>query len=485
MKLLNNLDAHTNYWFTKSMLWMDKLWDAEMALCHSPTDRIPNYKRPPHHTVRDTVWYATGLFIRQADGDIARAHQAIEAIMTYQFDEPEAVYHGTFYRAPQEPPPPENPQEWRDYDPNWREFICSVFIILLAEYDELLPNDLQQKMRHAIHLASQGAYARKVRAEYTNISLMSAFLLDYAGRQFDIPEWQAYALEQAHKIQSLFSEYQTFYEYNSPTYYGVDLYALALWRKYGATDDYRTIGATLEAELWRDIAQFYHADMYNVCGPYDRSYGMDMRDYVAVVGLWIAAVLPPTAAPLPNVDVLFNHSGDFFFVPLIALVDVQMPDDVRTHFTTFQGERYLERTIEPNRTAQAWLSQQLMLGASSDQVNAARSDQYHPATAHWLTSNHTVGWIRTRSAALIQASIKPNTMQLWGTESEPYDYVFEICATDATPDMIQAHQWTLPNLTVSLQRPDTPYTVRQEGESLMVAFTSDEAITLSFQHHAD
>ena len=30
------------------------------------------------------------------------------------------------------------------------------------------------------------------------------------------------------------------------------------------------------AELWRDIARFYHPAMRNLCGPFDRAYGLDL-----------------------------------------------------------------------------------------------------------------------------------------------------------------------------------------------------------------
>ena len=106
----------------------------------------------------------------------------------------------------------------------------------------------------------------------------------------------------------------------------------------------------MEAGLWRDLAQFYHAGMRNMCGPYDRSYGMDMTHYLALLGLWIAAALPPADAPLPDVERHFEHAADFFFMPLVALVGSKPPDDVLPHLTAFQGERFLERPIEPNRT---------------------------------------------------------------------------------------------------------------------------------------
>ena len=478
MKTFDDLNEATHYWLVKSLLWSDDLWNDELSLVLVPLDQAEAGKHDERYSVRDSVWYATGLLMRQSEGDIERALEIIEAILTYQFNDPSVVYHGTFYRTPDEPPPPTNPREWRDYDPNWREFICTVFIILLKEFDVLIPAELQEAMHQSILLAAEGSFARKVPAEYTNISLMSAFLLDYAGEKFDKPEWQDYALSQANEIDRLFNRFKTFNEYNSPTYYGIDFYALALWRKYGSTADYQNMGAAMEAELWRDLAQFYHADMKNICGPYDRSYGMDMTNYLAVVSLWIACALPSASAPLPDVDEAFDHAGDYYFMPMVALVDTMPPDDVMPHLTAFQGERTLERTIEPNRTATAWLSDKLMLGAEADKLNPVRSDQFHPATAHWIAPDGSIGWLRTRSASLIQATVK--TGQLLLSADGETEYVFQIRLTASHSFEIKAKQWIFHGMTIELERPDTPYTVSLAGDLLTLQFASDEGVILTF-----
>lgn len=477
MKILSQLDDNCRYWLDKTLTWSDERWNADFSLVQMQFDNKSATDKPPIVcSVRNSVWYATGLLMRQAKGDIDRACSIIEAMLLYQYNTPETVYHGTFKRFPEEPTPVGTPVVWRDYDPNWREFICTVFIILLKEYDTLIPDALQQKMQQSILLASQGSFERKVTAEYTNISLMSAFLLDYAGREFDNPEWVDYALSQAEEIYRLFNRYQTFNEYNSPTYYGIDFYALALWREYGSTEAYQAMGAEMEAELWRDTAQFYHADMRNICGPFDRSYGMDMTDYIAAVALWIATALPPEFAPLPDVEQAFDHAGDYFFMPMVAIVGTMPPDDVLPHLQKFQEERFLERTIEPQRTATAWLSENLMLGAEADYLNETRTDQFHPATIHWQAPDGTVAWIRSCGDDLIQATAEARKLQL--SSKEGVTYVFEIRVPNPHADMIQSHQWLLPNLTVQLQRPDTPFTVEQNGKKLRVRFTSDEAIQL-------
>ena len=430
------------------------------------------------YIVRDSVWYALGLLMRQESGDIARAQTIIKTVMRYQFDEPSAVYHGTFARHHAEAHPPANAVIWRDYDPNWREFIGTVFIIFLKDFSELLPVELQNQIRHALRLAAEGAFERKVAAEYTNISLMSAFLLDYAGELHQNQVWRDYALKLAREIYALFSRFQTFNEYNSPTYYGVDFYALALWREYGSSPLYRELGAAMEAGLWRDLAPFYHAGMRNMCGPYDRSYGMDMTHYLALLGLWIAAALPPADAPLPDVDRHFEHAADFFFMPLVALVGSKPPDDVLPHLTAFQGERFLERQIEPNRTVTAWLSDGLMLGAEADHLNETRTDQFHPATAHWQTPDGTVNWLRARCATLIQAVAEPHRLRL--SCHQPAAFVFEIRAPDADATMIYADEWRLPGLSVRLGRADMPFTAEKTDDVLLVQFESSEPVTLTF-----
>src|SRR4051812_38604501 len=99
------------------------------------------------------------------------------------------------------------------------------------------------------------------------------------------------------------------------------------------------MGAAMEADLWRDIARYYHAGLRNVCGPYDRSYGMDMERYAALTGLWIWAAIGSGDTPFPDPSQPFDHAHDFCFGPCIASVGAQMPADALPHFHAFQGAR--------------------------------------------------------------------------------------------------------------------------------------------------
>ncbi len=198
MKTFNELNVPTRHWMIKSMQWADQNWNNELSLIRIPVDHeeqsITARNQNGEEDVRNSIWYATGLLMRQNPADVKRALKIIDAVLKYQFDDPEKVFHGTFYRNPSESYPPEDPIQWDHYDPNWREFICTVFIVLITEFQEVIPKNLIDRMNHSIMLAAQGSYERQVSPEYTNISLMSTFLLDFAGRQFNNNEWKQYAL---------------------------------------------------------------------------------------------------------------------------------------------------------------------------------------------------------------------------------------------------------------------------------------------------
>jgi hypothetical protein len=334
--------------------------------------------------VRESAWYALGLFLRNGSGDVERAIRALEAILTFQFDEPGKVYHGTFYREPEEPHPPEPAIEWRHYDPNWREFIITTIAIILIEYEHQLPRSLVDKIDIAIRKAVEGALQRGLKAIYTNIALMNAFMLCFAGSRLNESAWVEAGEAMAKEIHRLFKLHDTFEEYNSPTYYGPDLYALAEWRVYSTSPLLRQLGAEMEALLWMDVARFYHAGLGNLCGPFDRSYGMDMRRYVALLGEWIWLITGRHQAPFPSLDGPFAHSADFCFGPCIAILGALVPGDVQSHLFAFQGERQVERVISdsPHRVATAWLAPDIMIGAEDTTGARQGSPQFHPGTVY-------------------------------------------------------------------------------------------------------
>ena len=429
------------------MQWMESYWDEAAGLLWNPGGANC---AAPQHTIRGSVWYAFGLLMRQRPGDRARAVRVIDTILNYQFDAPGRVFHGTFLRAPEEAYPPAEAVIWRDYDPNWREFNITALALVLLEYAAPLPGALVQRIDAATRQAVAGALARGLSAAYTNIALIYAFMLCFAGKRFAEPAWFAEGERMAGEVYRLFKQHDAFAEYNSPTYYGVDLYALALWRSYPALSPLLArLGEEMEALLWRDVAQFYHADLRNLAGPYDRSYGMDMRRYASVIGIWLRLATDKTHAPFPDTDRPFEHEHDLGFVPLIAFLGAQVPSEAREHFLAFQGERQIEHVISdsPRRVATAWLGKDRMLGGEFTSQTPPRSNQLHPATIHWRIDAEQIGWVRLLYLEPVDARASRDRLEI-ATTSE---IAFLVHAPGARREQIARDCWRLPQLSVHVE----------------------------------
>jgi len=468
-KSLSSLDPHARELARISIAWIDPFWDEAAGLLWYPGYETP--QRSPGrrvHLVRDTVWYVLGLFLRRQGSDALRALHAIDAILDTQFDIPGQPYHGTFARSLEEAPPQPSAREWRDYDPNWREFIITPLQVLLLSYEPLLPRRMIERIDAATRLAVAGALARPLRAAYTNIALMNAFMLCAAGQRLGEPAWFARGEEMARAIYALFEPDLAFEEYNSPTYYGVDLYALALWRAYAPSPLLRKLGAEMEARLWTDISRYYHAGLRNLCGPFDRSYGMDMTRYAAVVGEWIWLATGQALAPFPDPELPFAHTSDFIFAPAIAFLGAAIPEEARPHFLAFQGPRQVEQVIssQPHRVATAWLEQNFMWGAEHTSRSKPGSEQFHAATLHWRATPEAVGWMRLVHSEPVDAVVQGRRLILQGSGA----LTFQIHAPGLAQEQLQAGNWWLPNLAVYVQAGSAAFQVAARPEWLEVSY---------------
>jgi hypothetical protein len=78
---------------------------------------------------------------------------------------------------------------------------------------------------------------------------MYGFLWDFAAVHDQKAAWKEQSAQWTESVYRLFKENNSFFEYNSPTYYGVDLYCLALWRDYGSSERIRSMGGEMEGTL--------------------------------------------------------------------------------------------------------------------------------------------------------------------------------------------------------------------------------------------
>lgn len=441
-----------------SVALSDPLWDDRSAFIWG----VPSREHPSAQklSVRGTAWYAFGLLARDGEGDRARAARAIEAVLRQQIDAPDEPWDGTFYRSPDEPNPPLFARVWDDYDPNWRQFIGTTWALILLRFPDRIPAALVPRLEDSMRRALEGELAQtRLKPEYTNIALMQAFLQSYLGGRLERPEWVKGGEEWARRIHELYLKHGTFEEYNAPTYYGVDLYGLALWREFGPTKAFREWGAEMEAGLWREIAKYYHAGLHNLCGPYDRTYGMDMQRYVSLTGVWMALVLDGPEAPLPAPGPEMEHGHDFQFAPLFAVLGARVPDDAMRDFTAFRGERTIERTIARRRTATAWLGQDIMIGGELTALSRSAGgpySQFCPATVHWKTPSGKTGWVALAKCPRVDARASANRLEIQAIG----DSIFRLSAPELDASQLTRDAWRLPGLNVQVETDARDFNVR-------------------------
>lgn len=461
-----------------SMAWLDRWWDPEVGLLWNMEGSFDGQPARSFHCVPQSAWYAFGLCARGGPGDEERAVGTIEALLGCQYDDAGTPWHGSFSRVFESPHPRLGAVMWVDFDPNWRQFIGTTFQLLLqpGQPGAGLPADLQRRMQAALDLTVAGEPPGRVPPTYSNIALMRTWL--------EVERGRAGAEDDARAVVAAFDVHGAFEEYGSPTYYGIDLYALALWRDRSSSPALREWGGRLEEALWRDIARWYHPDLGNLCGPFSRSYGMDMTSYTSLLGLFLWRGMGREAAPVPDLAGPHGHAHDLALGPLVDHLGPRIPTDVAPALRTFAGEHTVTQTISssPRRRATGWLSDAVMLGGETGDLAVEARGQFMPATVHWRMPDG-VGWIRLVHHAPASAVAGPGRLTVATHPHRREGRRAPELQVHAPGADLSGATWALPGLTLEVDpRPATAVGPTMAGGPLAtrVIFPEDTVqITLS------
>jgi hypothetical protein len=314
---------------------------------------------------------------------------------------------------------------------------------------------------------------------YTNIALMYGFLWDFAAVHDYNAAWLKESAAWNEQVYKLYKQNGTFSEYNSPTYCGVDIYGLALFRDYGSSEHMRAIGSEMEAGLWRDLMKYYQPDLRNLSGPYDRSYGMDMESYVSVVGLWMRTVLDRARAPFPQLSATTDHLPDLWYAPHAAILGTNIPADALSKMKQFEGEHLVRQQIDTNRIATAWIGKDVIFGGelTHKTKDAGTTTQFHPATIQWRTPSGSIGWVQLVQCPPVDASADERglTIDTSGTAR------FRILAAGLDKSKISGTVWDLPGVRITAQSDATGSSVEAGKDYVEVVYEGMNHMHLSIQ----
>ncbi len=217
------------------------------------------------HAVRET---ALGAVVDLRAGNVERAAVALDRVLDHQYVEAGRPWSGTFKVVAEEAAPPgDGAVEWYHYDPNWRQFVGCTLAFVVAEHGGGLPGALATRIEDAIGRCVAGEPPSRIPDWYTNPALMHAWLEAWVGARKGDQALVAAGEARLGRVTARFDRAGDVDEYNSPTYDGVDLFALALWSRFPPTPRFEAEGARLGAAIGARISALYHPRLRAICGP--------------------------------------------------------------------------------------------------------------------------------------------------------------------------------------------------------------------------
>lgn len=318
-------------------------------------------------------------------------------------------------------------------------FNRTQLIQVVELFSDLLGNDLVAQIEESLEKAAVGAMRRNgtyplddnLILGYSNPALMRALVVGWIGARRNNSTFIDYANQQGDHLLELFKSdgYNTLGEYNSPTYYGMDTWALVANIAYGPKDATMTTNSEyILTELWKDIADHYNPLLRNMVGPYDRAYTRDMTGHSSVLSLWWWGMFgreyggqPPLGEP----DLLFDVAQGAAIALVTDTALKYIPQDTAEALKArgkWLGERFLNKTVRESldtdvvRVATSWLSADVMIGGVAQAETENRGNQFVPAIVHWAsdpekTPSPYVGFFSLYpTASTIDAIAGPKTL---------------------------------------------------------------------------
>ncbi|KAF2463202.1 uncharacterized protein BDR25DRAFT_384993 [Lindgomyces ingoldianus] len=397
----------------ESMNWMDMYYDTETGYLYSLNAAALT------HETRASAWYASGLLARNEGNDVEQAVRIIRNVIDGQHKNASSQWYGDYQIYPEEPTVGREqypPVIYNSWDPNWRGFIGTTFILILEEFPHLIPHEIQEYMLESLYNTSIGDSYRvggvdddNLYPAYSNPSIMRAFVTGWTGRRLNESNMTTAGEIYAKEVIDLFTRANTLSEFNSGTYAGVSLFALTLWAKYmPESSSMGQYGGDMIRKTWATLGSLYNANLKNVAGPWDRSYGYDMNRYLSILALQMWTLVGKKNAPINAKPYAMGHKDDFAIGPLVAILapfhNTLIDNETFNSLLTFPGTHTVQTSaFSPPydtypRNITAWMSPYLTIGSETFSENvfggpARSSNSFNPAVVQWARNDGTVGWL--------------------------------------------------------------------------------------------
>lgn len=311
-------------------------------------------------------------------------------------------------------------------------------IIIYEEFENLLPAHVQDLILESLHNNTVGDGYRvggvdgdNLYPAYSNAWLMRTVTSSWTGQKLNDSNMTTFGDTWAQEFLDLFDRNNTLSEFNGPTYAGVSLYALTIAAKYLSSTS-SVIGQNAERviqDIWEYESMLWNPNMRNFAGPWDRSYGYDMNNYVAIMSEWIWALIGKDkvwhySSPIGTM----THADDFELAPVIAVLSefhkTLLPSTVLSRLGSFMGEHtYSGHTYAPPadyepRNITTWISANLTIGTDSFNQSVVGgysedSTSYSPSVVQWIRPGGSIGYFNLYpTETALKADLAPYALNL-------------------------------------------------------------------------
>ncbi|MFB0523584.1 MAG: hypothetical protein ACETV1_07500 [Candidatus Bathyarchaeia archaeon] len=260
-------------------LAFEKNFDSEVNLVRTHAEHIYARDRTNvHDAAQASLYYAICLL---ESGEVEKAERIIRKVLTAQEVHEGNIHFGNF--------------KWIYEDDmvtdlNAVQFVLQSLLTIYKLYLDKLSEEIKGEMRRSIGFGLRELENLDVDLSYTNITLLEIMNLIVGGELLNQPHFA----ERGYRKLDSWIDYTNRFgirEYNSPTYTGVDLGALASISMFSENEEVRLKAKLAEERLWLDVATHYHKPSHQIAGPHSRAYPGDIMGRPGIVKLILYAQL--------------------------------------------------------------------------------------------------------------------------------------------------------------------------------------------------
>ena len=197
---------------------------------------------------------------------------------------------------------------------------------MLTRHADKLTTDAQHHLTDLMVQSLPAWEPREFGRGNVNHPMVATWLLAAAGAALDRHQSSQAADERLQRFIHIFSQTGDMSEYNSPTYLGPTLIALANIGTHAAMESTRLRARLIEERLWAGVAARWHSPTQQMAGPHSRAYADSTVGGAGIMRYLMHAVLDAPVFWDDATARLYEHDHEGEWATKVAATTFCFPD---------------------------------------------------------------------------------------------------------------------------------------------------------------